>query len=132
MSPAGAGLTTARTKSKGTSATPLLLLRAPLLNFLAADVGAHLEGATQDSGVQTKIHTVCMLLQNWWLSRMVRASGAVLPRAAGRAARSFVTKRRWWRDGLEMLLVGFLAAAVAYGVGAARPDHRRPGVTSAR
>jgi vacuolar iron transporter family protein len=34
------------------------------------------------------------------------------------AARSFVTKRRWWRDGLEMLLVGFLAAAVAYGVGA--------------
>ena len=48
MSPAGAGLTTARTKSKGTSATPLLLLRAPLLNFLAADVGAHLEGAIQD------------------------------------------------------------------------------------
>jgi len=34
------------------------------------------------------------------------------------AARSFVTKRRWWRDGLEMLLVGFLAAAVAYGLGA--------------
>lgn len=34
------------------------------------------------------------------------------------AARSFVTRRRWWRDGLEMLLVGFLAAAVAYGVGA--------------
>jgi hypothetical protein len=34
------------------------------------------------------------------------------------AARSFVTRRRWWHDGLEMLLVGFLAAAVAYGVGA--------------
>jgi vacuolar iron transporter family protein len=33
------------------------------------------------------------------------------------AARAFVTRRRWWRDGLEMLLVGFLAAAVAYGVG---------------
>ena len=48
MSPAGAGLTTAHTKSKGTSATPLLRLRAPLLDFLAADVGAHLEGATQD------------------------------------------------------------------------------------
>jgi VIT1/CCC1 family predicted Fe2+/Mn2+ transporter len=34
------------------------------------------------------------------------------------ASRSFVTNRPWWRDGLEMLLVGFLAAAVAYGVGA--------------
>jgi VIT1/CCC1 family predicted Fe2+/Mn2+ transporter len=28
-----------------------------------------------------------------------------------------VTRRRWWRDGLEMLLVGLLAAAVAYGMG---------------
>jgi hypothetical protein len=48
MSPAGAGLTTAHTKGKGASATPLLRLRAPLLYFLAADVGAHLESATED------------------------------------------------------------------------------------
>jgi vacuolar iron transporter family protein len=34
------------------------------------------------------------------------------------AARAFVINRRWWRDGLEMLLVGFLAAAVAFEVGA--------------
>jgi VIT1/CCC1 family predicted Fe2+/Mn2+ transporter len=34
------------------------------------------------------------------------------------AARSLVTGRRWWWSGLEMLLVGSVAAAVAYGVGA--------------
>ena len=34
------------------------------------------------------------------------------------AARSFVTGLRWWWSGLEMLLVGSAAAAVAYGVGA--------------
>lgn len=34
------------------------------------------------------------------------------------ASRTFVTKRRWWRDGLEMFLIGFLAGSVAYGVGA--------------
>jgi VIT1/CCC1 family predicted Fe2+/Mn2+ transporter len=34
------------------------------------------------------------------------------------AARSFVTDVRWWRGGLEMLTVGSIAAAVAYGVGA--------------
>jgi vacuolar iron transporter family protein len=34
------------------------------------------------------------------------------------AARTVATRRRWWRDGLETLLVGLLAAAVPYGVGA--------------
>ena len=34
------------------------------------------------------------------------------------ALRSLVTAARWWWSGLEMLLVGALAAAVAYGVGA--------------
>ena len=34
------------------------------------------------------------------------------------AARSLVTRTRWWRSGGEMLLVGSVAAAVAYGVGA--------------
>lgn len=33
------------------------------------------------------------------------------------AARSMVTDVRWWRAGLEMLVVGSIAAAVAYGVG---------------
>ncbi|HEX8272377.1 MAG TPA: VIT1/CCC1 transporter family protein [Longimicrobiaceae bacterium] len=35
------------------------------------------------------------------------------------ALRSLVTSLRWWRAGLEMLLVGTAAAAVSYGVGAA-------------
>jgi VIT1/CCC1 family predicted Fe2+/Mn2+ transporter len=34
------------------------------------------------------------------------------------AARALVTSLRWWRAGLEMLLVGAVAAAVSYGVGA--------------
>lgn len=34
------------------------------------------------------------------------------------AARCLVTGVRWWRSGFEMLAVGSLAAAVAYGVGA--------------
>jgi VIT1/CCC1 family predicted Fe2+/Mn2+ transporter len=34
------------------------------------------------------------------------------------AARSLVTGVRWWWSGLEMLLVGSVAAGVAYGVGA--------------
>lgn len=34
------------------------------------------------------------------------------------AARSFVTEVRWWLGGFEMLSVGSIAAAVAYGVGA--------------
>jgi vacuolar iron transporter family protein len=33
------------------------------------------------------------------------------------ALRALVTRLRWWRAGLEMLVVGALAAAVAYGVG---------------
>ena len=33
------------------------------------------------------------------------------------AARTAVTKGRWWTNGLEMLGVGALAAAVAYGIG---------------
>jgi VIT1/CCC1 family predicted Fe2+/Mn2+ transporter len=33
------------------------------------------------------------------------------------AARSLVTDVSWWRAGLEMLVVGAVAAAVAYGVG---------------
>ncbi|MDH3207133.1 MAG: VIT1/CCC1 transporter family protein [Gemmatimonadota bacterium] len=33
------------------------------------------------------------------------------------AARCLVTRAKWWRSGLEMLLVGSIAAAVAYGVG---------------
>lgn len=34
------------------------------------------------------------------------------------ALRSLVTGLRWWWSGLEMLFIGSLAAAVAYGVGA--------------
>ena len=34
------------------------------------------------------------------------------------AARSLVTRTRWWRSGAEMLVVGSVAAAVAFGVGA--------------
>lgn len=34
------------------------------------------------------------------------------------AARSLVIRTPWWRSGLEMLSVGSIAAAVAYGVGA--------------
>ena len=34
------------------------------------------------------------------------------------ALRALVTRIRWWWSGLEMLFVGSLAAAVAYGVGA--------------
>ena len=34
------------------------------------------------------------------------------------AARTFVTRRGFFRSGLEMLLVGSLAAAVAFGIGA--------------
>ena len=34
------------------------------------------------------------------------------------AARALVTHIRWWRGGLEMLTVGSIAAAVAYGIGA--------------
>jgi len=34
------------------------------------------------------------------------------------ASRSFVTEVRWWLGGFEMLSVGSIAAAVAYGVGA--------------
>ena len=35
------------------------------------------------------------------------------------ALRALVTELRWWRAGLEMLMVGTVAAAVSYGVGAA-------------
>jgi VIT1/CCC1 family predicted Fe2+/Mn2+ transporter len=34
------------------------------------------------------------------------------------AARVLFTRRNWWRSGLEMLVVGVVAAAVAYGIGA--------------
>lgn len=34
------------------------------------------------------------------------------------AARSLVTDKSWWRSGVEMLVVGATAAAVAYAVGA--------------
>lgn len=34
------------------------------------------------------------------------------------AARTFVTKHAWWRAGAEMFIVGLLASAAAYGVGA--------------
>jgi vacuolar iron transporter family protein len=34
------------------------------------------------------------------------------------AARALVTEVRWWRAGFELLAVGSVAAAVAYGVGA--------------
>jgi len=33
------------------------------------------------------------------------------------AARTYVTRRTWYRSGMEMLVVGGLAAAVAYLVG---------------
>lgn len=33
------------------------------------------------------------------------------------AARSAVTRQRWWTSGLEMLTIGALAASVAYGAG---------------
>lgn len=35
------------------------------------------------------------------------------------AARGFVTNSRWWRAGLEVLALGALAGAVAFGAGAA-------------
>ena len=38
------------------------------------------------------------------------------------AARALVTRDRWWRSGFEMLAVGSVAAAVAYGVGALMKD----------
>lgn len=34
------------------------------------------------------------------------------------AARGFVTRSRWWKEGTEMMMIGAAAAAVAYGVGA--------------
>jgi vacuolar iron transporter family protein len=34
------------------------------------------------------------------------------------ASRNLVTRKGWWRSGLEMLVVGAIAAAVAYGLGA--------------
>lgn len=34
------------------------------------------------------------------------------------ASRHLVTRKGWWRSGLEMLAVGAIAAAVAYGLGA--------------
>ncbi len=34
------------------------------------------------------------------------------------ALRSLVTATRWWQSGLEMLILGVLVAAVAYGAGA--------------
>jgi len=34
------------------------------------------------------------------------------------ASRAFFTRRGWLASGLEMLLVGALAASVAYGIGA--------------
>ncbi|MEX0819983.1 MAG: VIT1/CCC1 transporter family protein [Pirellulaceae bacterium] len=34
------------------------------------------------------------------------------------AMRAAVTQHRWWRAGLEMLLVGAAAAGIAYGIGA--------------
>lgn len=34
------------------------------------------------------------------------------------AARTLVTRGRWWTEGMEMMLIGAVAAGVAYGVGA--------------
>ena len=34
------------------------------------------------------------------------------------ASRSFISRKSWWRSGLEMLAIGAAAAAVAYGLGA--------------
>ena len=34
------------------------------------------------------------------------------------AARSAITRLRWWRAGVEMLAVGAVAAGAAYGIGA--------------
>ncbi len=34
------------------------------------------------------------------------------------ALRSLVTRAGWWKSGLEMLALGLVASAVAYGVGA--------------
>jgi VIT1/CCC1 family predicted Fe2+/Mn2+ transporter len=34
------------------------------------------------------------------------------------AMRTVVTRHRWWRAGLEMLMVGAAAAGIAYGIGA--------------
>ena len=38
------------------------------------------------------------------------------------ASRTLVTRRSWYRSGTEMLLIGLLAAAVAYGAGAFLAD----------
>lgn len=44
------------------------------------------------------------------------------------AARTLVTRGRWWRDGAEMLAIGGLAAAVAWGVGRLLATLARSGV----
>jgi len=38
------------------------------------------------------------------------------------AARVFITRGSWWKSGFEMMLVGALAAGIAYGVGAFLAD----------
>ena len=55
--------------------------------------------------------------------RPLRSRGGANPLAtlfAVGASRTLVTRLGWMRSGLEMLLVGTLAAAVAYGIGGAR------------
>jgi hypothetical protein len=47
----------------------------------------------------------------------VATAGALAALFLVGALRSTVTLLRWWKAGMEMLLVGALAAAVAYGVG---------------
>ena len=56
-------------------------------------------------------------------ARSALAPAPALNRLAGHylpdlAARTFVTKRGFLRSGVEILLVGSLAAVVAFGVGA--------------
>jgi VIT1/CCC1 family predicted Fe2+/Mn2+ transporter len=72
-------------------------------------------GAFVIAGVVPLGSYVVTLNQNRFVMAVVLTLGTLF--GVG-AARSLVTGVRWWRNGFEMLAVGSIAAAVAFGVGA--------------